>query len=241
MILSGKQIIVFGNTSEITKQILLKISEANAQQLIFCCEEEPPDLDIPNLNIFQFNSTTDDASDQLTELLQMKIRFDGVVFAGGMGGIRPAKLNNRSFVSQMFERNVFSFLEIIRFLLKKRLLNPGASIVALSSVSSIKGLKSKSAYSASKAALDAAVRGIAAELSAKQIRVNSIQKGWVSSDMDLSFIKSNTAISKEDDFSRQLLGAIEPEEVANLAVFLLSDSVKTLTGQAIVLDGGYTL
>jgi enoyl-[acyl-carrier-protein] reductase (NADH) len=38
-----------------------------------------------------------------------------------------------------------------------------------------------------------------------------------------------------------LLGAIEPEELANLVTFLLSDAVKTLTGQAIVLDGGYTL
>jgi NAD(P)-dependent dehydrogenase (short-subunit alcohol dehydrogenase family) len=141
----------------------------------------------------------------------------------------------------MFERNVFAFLEIIRHLLKKRLINEGASILALSSVSSIKGLKSKSVYSASKAALDAAIRGIAAELSSKKIRVNSIQKGWVSSDMNLGFIKSNTAISESDDFSRQLLGAIEPEELANLVTFLLSDAVKTLTGQAIVLDGGYTL
>jgi NAD(P)-dependent dehydrogenase (short-subunit alcohol dehydrogenase family) len=239
--LKGKHIIVFGNDSEISRQTLQKISNAGAQQLVFCPEEQITTLELPSLKVIPFRNNEASNAAQLKELTQLNANFDGVVFAGGIGGVRPAKLNSESFVRQMFERNVFSFLEIIRFLLKKRLLNNGSSVVALSSVSSLKGLKSKSVYSASKAALDAAVRSIAAELSAKQIRVNSIQKGWVSSDMDLSFIKSNTAISKENDFSRQLLGAIEPEEVANLIVFLLSDAVKTLTGQAIVLDGGYTL
>lgn len=236
--LSGKRILVFGNSSEISRQILQKISDAGSTQLIFCPEEEVNDVDLPGFTVIPF---TGEPSEQLEHFINLEQSIDGLVFAGGIGGVRPAKLNSESFVRQMFERNVFAFLEIIRFLLKKRRINQGASILALSSVSSIKGLKSKSVYSASKAALDAAVRGIAAELSTKKVRVNSIQKGWVSSDMDLSFIKSNTAISEDDDFSRQLLGAIEPEELANFVVFLLSDAVKTLTGQAIVLDGGYTL
>jgi NAD(P)-dependent dehydrogenase (short-subunit alcohol dehydrogenase family) len=239
--LKGKNLLIFGNSSGIVRQILQKISDAEAKQMVFCPEENVDTINLPNLRVIPFSGHPDALSEQLKELTELKISFDGVVFAGGIGGVRPAKLNSDSFVRQMFERNVFAFLEVIRLLLKKRLLNEGASILALSSVSSIKGLKSKSVYSASKAALDASVRGIAAELSTKKIRVNSIQKGWVSSDMDLSFIKSNTAISKDDDFSRQLLGAIEPEELANLITFLLSDAVKTLTGQAIVLDGGYTL
>jgi NAD(P)-dependent dehydrogenase (short-subunit alcohol dehydrogenase family) len=236
--LSGKRILVFGNSSEISRQILQKISDAGFPQMIFCPEDEVGDMDLPDFTVIPF---TGESSKQLERFISLEQSVDGLVFAGGIGGVRPAKLNSVSFVRQMFERNVFAFLEIIRFLLKKRLVNEGASILALSSVSSIKGLKSKSVYSASKAALDAAVRGLAAELSTKKIRVNSIQKGWISSDMDLSFIKSNTAISQEDDFSRQLLGAVEPQELANLVTFLLSDSVKTLTGQAIVLDGGYTL
>jgi NAD(P)-dependent dehydrogenase (short-subunit alcohol dehydrogenase family) len=239
--LNGKNILVFGNGSEISHQILQKATNANANLVVFCPEEEVKFSKLQKVQHLSYSDKSDNLSGQLDTLSDQKIRIDGVVFAGGIGGVRPAKLNSESFVLQMFERNVFAFLEIIRHLLKKRLINEGASILALSSVSSIKGLKSKSVYSASKAALDAAIRGIAAELSSKKIRVNSIQKGWVSSDMNLGFIKSNTAISESDDFSRQLLGAIEPEELANLVTFLLSDAVKTLTGQAIVLDGGYTL
>jgi NAD(P)-dependent dehydrogenase (short-subunit alcohol dehydrogenase family) len=167
--------------------------------------------------------------------------FKGVVFAEGIGGVRPAKLNTESFVEEMFRLNTFSFFELIGVLLKERLLAEGASVVCLSSVSSIRGLKSKTVYSASKAALDAAVRGMAAELAPKKIRVNSIQKGWVRSDMNLDFIQSNRAINSEDDYEKQVLGAIEPTEIANLMVFLLSDKVRTMTGTAILLDGGYTL
>jgi NAD(P)-dependent dehydrogenase (short-subunit alcohol dehydrogenase family) len=192
--------------------------------------------------VFYINSdNTHDLEGKLLSEQQNDFIFDGVVFAWGIGGVRPAKMNAISFVKEMFEANVYSFLEICRVLLRKRKIAKGGSIVALSSVSSIKGLKSKSVYSASKAALDAAVRGLAAELSTKKIRVNSIRKGWVSSDMNLSFIETNRSISKEEDLDRQLLGPIHPKEIANLVCFLLSDSAPSLTGQSIVLDGGYTL
>jgi NAD(P)-dependent dehydrogenase (short-subunit alcohol dehydrogenase family) len=141
----------------------------------------------------------------------------------------------------MMRTNLYIFIELSRLLTKKDLLNEGSSIVALSSVSSTKGLKSKIAYTASKAALDAAVRSMAAELAVKKIRVNSIQKGWVSSDMSLDFIENNRALSSNDDFKKQLLGAIEPDEIAGAVQFLLSNTAKSITGTALVLDGGYTI
>ena len=167
--------------------------------------------------------------------------FDGFIFGGGIGGVRPIKLSKNDFVKNMFDANVFSFLELMRHIVKKGFLNDGASIVALSSVSSVKGLKSKTAYSASKAALEGAVRGCAAELADRKIRVNAIQKGWVTSDMNLDFIQDNRSLNDDSDFKKQLLGAIEPHELSNLILFLLSDQVKTLTGTSILLDGGYTL
>jgi len=89
--------------------------------------------------------------------------------------------------------------------------------------------------------LEASIRACAAELSDRHIRVNSIQKGWVTSDMNLGFIKDNRSLNDDSDFKKQLLGPIEPEELANLVSFLLSDQVKTITGTSILLDGGYTL
>lgn len=238
--LLGKNILVFGSNSEINLSIAERIVSDQAGKLFYVSPEKV-DLDQNGtVEFIQLNFYDNTELESLVELLGNE-KIDGIVYAGGTGGVRPLKLNSPEFVSQMFHQNVFTFFEIIRIMTKKRLINEGASIVALSSVSSIKGLKSKSVYSSSKAALDAAVRGMATELADKKIRVNSIQKGWVSSDVNLDFIQSNMAVAENNDFEKQVLGAIDPKEIANLVVFLLSDQVKTLTGTNVLLDGGYTL
>ena len=124
---------------------------------------------------------------------------------------------------------------------KTRGLNTGASVVVMSSISSIRAMKAKMAFSASKAALDAVVRELALELADKGIRVNSIQKGAVDTDFEKDQIQTIDAIRGENIQSMQPLGLCKSIEVANLVAFLLSDEVKTMTGAAIVLDGGYTL
>lgn len=167
--------------------------------------------------------------------------FDGFVFCAGIGGVRPLPLTKNSFFSNMLHSNVSTFVEMVRCVSKKNSFRDGGSIVALSSVSSIKGLKSKVAYGASKAALDASVRSMAAELCERRIRVNSIQKGWVDADMNQDFIKDNMTLSENDDLKKQLLGVIPSEDIANTIVFLLSDASKSITGTALLVDGGYTL
>ena len=167
--------------------------------------------------------------------------FDGFVYCAGIGGVRPLSFTKYPFMHEMMNANLYSFIEMVRCITKKNCFAHGGSIVAISSVSSIKGLKSKTAYCASKAALDASVRCMAAELSEKRIRVNSILKGWVESDMKKDFIKSNMELNENNDFKRQLLGVIDPVEIANTVAFLLSDATKTITGISLVLDGGYTL
>lgn len=167
--------------------------------------------------------------------------FDGLVFCAGIGGARPLSATNHDFALKMMQQNALLFIECVRQLVKANKLHKNSAIVAMSSVSSIKGLKSKIAYSASKAALEAAVRGMAAELAIRQIRVNAIQKGWVTSDMNLDFIKNNQELNKNEDLRKQLLGPIEPRELAQSVIFLLSEASCKITGITLLVDGGYTL
>lgn len=238
--LEGKRILVIGSNSEISKELVQIVLLEKSQEVIFVCPIETASIKGDNLVQATLDIYNFDSIELFIKSIHQK-RFDGVVFAAGTGGVRPLKLNSTSFVESMFQKNIFTFFEWIRALLKNKLIEDSASIVAISSVSSIKGLKAKSVYSASKAALDAAIRGMASELAEKKIRVNSIQKGWVTSDMNLDFIQTNMTLSKDDDLSQQLLGPIDPVEIANLTCFLLSDKVRTITGQNIRLDGGYTL
>jgi NAD(P)-dependent dehydrogenase (short-subunit alcohol dehydrogenase family) len=242
--LEDKKILIFGSNSAIPCSIAENLKIKGAKIIFISNEINENEGFIQNIkkDLVHFNyHFIENISGLFSEQLIKYSPFDGIVFAGGIGGVRPIKLNQPSFVMDMFSANVFSFMEIVRQAAKKGFLNDGSSIVALSSVSSVKGLKSKSAYSASKAALEGAVRSFAAELAVRKIRVNVIQKGWVSSDMNLGFIKDNIQLSEEDDFKKQVLGAIEPDEIADLVSFLLSDNVKSITGTSIIIDGGYTL
>jgi len=137
---------------------------------------------------------TDLIEAELKTKLTLDFKLSGIVYAAGFGGVRPLGLMSTNFVHQMMNANLYAFLEFARVLTKKTRFENGGSIVAISSVSSIKGLKSKIAYSASKAALDAAVRGMAAELADRKIRVNSIRKGWVEADLKHDFIQDNIAL-----------------------------------------------
>jgi NAD(P)-dependent dehydrogenase (short-subunit alcohol dehydrogenase family) len=242
--LENKKILFFGTTNEISKKIVETLLLQNAQvTFVSQCEiEDKTFLQNSSTNFFASNYYSTESVEALFKNeLKGESGFDGFIYGGGIGGVRPIKLTKKDFVQDMFDANVFSFLEIMRHVVKRGFMNEGASILGLSSVSSIKGLKSKVVYSASKAALEAAIRGAAAELADRKIRVNSIQKGWVTSDMDLDFIKDNRSLNDDSDFKKQILGAIEPEELANLISFLLSDQVRTITGTSILLDGGYTL
>ena len=139
----------------------------------------------------------------------------------------------------MFQTNYFSQLILIQMLLKKKLINRGASIVFISSVSSIMGVQGTLLYASSKGAINSAVKVLASELAGQRIRVNAILPGIVRTEM-----LSGTNIS-EEQFTQQEslypLGLGTPEDVGNAVLYHLSDASRWLTGQCMVLDGGLTL
>lgn len=168
-------------------------------------------------------------------------QFDGIVFGIVKSDFRPLKLVSHDNLVQIMNQNYFLFIDVLRDLLKGKNLKNNSSIVVYSSISSIHAMKAKMAFSSAKAALDAAVRCLAVELAPKGIRINSIQKGGVNADFEKSQIQSISVLNDNATENKQLLGMTTAEEIANLTGFLLSDSVKTLTGTSIIIDSGYTL
>lgn len=244
--LTDKQILVAGAASETGHAIVTRLCQLGAKIVMLDNSEEKlqeikknmvGDVSCYSFDIYE-NPGIEAHFKQIAKEYGI---FDGLVYCAGIGGVRPLSLTKYAFIHEMMNANLYSFIEMVRCITKKNCFATGGSIVTISSVSSIKGLKSKTAYCASKAALDASVRCMAAELSNKKMRVNSILKGWVESDMKQDFIQSNMELSENDDFKKQLLGVIEPNEIANTVAFLLGDATKTITGTSLLLDGGYTL
>lgn len=201
--------------------------------------EEYPEITEPHL--INFNITDcKNIEKNLKSHLNDNLKYDGVVFCHTQSDFKPLSFVKYDNLSSIVNDNYFSFVEFIRVLTKMKKINNNGSIVALSSISSIRAMKAKMAFCSSKAALDAAIRCLAVEFANKKIRVNSIQKGEVDVDFEKGHIQDVSAI-REEGVSNACLGASSATEIANTVIFLLSDATHTLTGQSIVIDGGYTL
>ena len=97
-----------------------------------------------------------------------------------------------------------------------------------------------SLYSASKGAVNGIVKGMAIELAAKQIRVNSVNPGMIETNIFSVGIISEEQLN-EDKKKYPLKRYGKPEEVAYAVIYLLSEASSWTTGSNILIDGGYTL
>jgi 3-oxoacyl-[acyl-carrier protein] reductase len=119
-----------------------------------------------------------------------------------------------------------------------KIIKEGGKIVSISSIAAFVGFEGLAHYCASKGGINAMTRVLALELSSKKINVNAVAPGAI-----------NTPGLGEvsDEVRNQTVAAIPwkrmglPEDIANAVVFLASDKADYITGQTIIVDGGYTL
>ena len=161
--------------------------------------------------------------------------IDGFVHCVGLRSYQPLKVLDFSSLQRIMNVNFVSFVEMTRQLMKKGNYNNGLSVVAISSVSSKNGGAGVTAYAASKAAIDGAIRSMAPELAKRGARINSVMPGQTHTEAYDEIIGN----SEDPVLKRQYLGLAEPRDIANTIVFLLSDASKMITGAAIPVDGGY--
>ena len=143
-----------------------------------------------------------------------------------------------------FDLNVKAMYRTCRAFLPGMLEKGKGSIVNMASVaSSVKGVPNRFAYTASKAAVVGLTKAIAADYVTKGIRCNAICPGTVDSPSLHERLRATGDYEKAlaDFISRQPMGRIAtPQEIAALVTYLASDEAGFTTGQAHVIDGGWT-
>jgi NAD(P)-dependent dehydrogenase (short-subunit alcohol dehydrogenase family) len=118
----------------------------------------------------------------------------------------------------------------------------GGSIVNVSSLAGLKGGPGMTAYSASKGAIIAFTRALAEELAPDNIRANSVCPGWIDTPFNEPAIEFMGGRAQQEEMVQQTVplkrqGA--PEEIAPGILYLASDASSYVTGQELVIDGGF--
>lgn len=140
-------------------------------------------------------------------------------------------------ISRMMQVNVEGAIILSQKCVKQMMVGGFGSIVNISSIVGHRGYKGVGAYAATKAALDGLTRGLSAELGSMGIRVNSVSPGFMETDMTSDLTdKQKARIARRTPLGR--LGNVE--DIASVVNFLLSDEARFVTGQTIVVDGGFT-
>ena len=238
-LLLDKTILITGATSGIGHAVTILCAKVGADVIATGRDEARLSKAYDEISKFKYPwSRADLTNDSDTEVLVDSIPvLDGLVFCAGKIHTAPAKFNSITAVTQLFEINTFSYINLIRKLLKKRKLKENASIIYISSVASLKPYKGNSLYSATKGAINSFSRIIALELAQKKIRVNCILPGIIRT-------KSHSNFSEEEMTAQEQkipLGFGKTEDIANMCVFLLSDYARWITGTDIIVDGGQSI
>lgn len=171
-------------------------------------------------------------------------RLDCVVANAGIGGGAPiTELTTELFrkVHGVNEEGVFwTFREAAKHMIERaKNGDASGSLVVVASTAGIEGAARNSAYGASKGAVMSMARALAVELARYGVRVNSIAPGWIATDMTAG--AQNSPVFNEKVIPRvpaRRWG--QPEDFGGIAVYLASDASSYHTGEAFVIDGGYT-
>lgn len=186
-------------------------------------------------------------SNAIAETVARWGRIDILVNNAGMGGPTPLDDPDDSRWNSIIATNLTAVFRVTRE--AAPFIPQGGRIINLSSVVGRFGVAGLSAYSASKHGVIGLTRSLALELAPRRITVNAMCPGWVETEMAREgFRQIGRMARKTVDEGRETaarmapLGRVlEPDEVAGLAAYLASDDAKSVTGQAIVIDGGQVM
>lgn len=244
--LSGKHILITGASSGIGKACALRVSELGASVSLVARNEGRLNEVLHQLNhsgqIFSYDlSIIGGIEGLLKNIVKNLGKLDGLMYCAGDCLRAPLSMCKPEILQKSMQVNYFAFVEMLRCASKTRNCNEGASFVTMTSASSMKGDKGLLGLSASKAAMNSAVRCAALELAPKRIRVNAIASAYVTGSR---MVAETINIFGEDKVEQtisefQPLGVGKPEDIADAAAFLLSDASRYMTGTIMMVDGGY--
>lgn len=241
---TGKRIIVTGSTSGIGRATAIRLSEQGAEviQMARNAEKMEETLSLmsgTNHKCFQKDFSVEDGYKEIfDDIVCDGKKIDGLVHCVGIAKILPIGLLGKKTMDESMTTNLYSFVEMVSLMSKKKY-HDNASIVGVSSISTLYPQKCQGIYVATKSAMNSMVSAMAIELATKGIRINTVMPASTNTQMLKEAFEDKTEEQIRKVIEQQVLGLLEPEDVADVILFLLSDAARKITGREIYADAGY--
>ena len=223
-----KNILLIGGSYGIGNAIA---TELNTTCNVFVASRTNEGLSGLNVTHIPFDAATD-----LLDVSQLPAVIDGFVYCPGSINLRPFRgLKIETFESDM-QINFFSMVKIVQSILPQLTASAQSSVVLFSSVAASMGMPFHTSVAAAKGAIEGFAKALAAEYAPK-IRVNVIAPSLTNTPLADKFLNNET--KQEKSAERHPLKRFgEPQDLAKMAVFLLSENSSWTSGQVLHVDGG---
>ncbi len=245
--LDGKVALVTGGTKGIGKQIALKLAELGADVCVnYLRSRNAADETMAELKALgsdahavRANIGRHDKMPKIFDEIKEKYgKLDILISNAALGLYSSAmEITDKAWHLSM-DTNAEAFLHCVR--LGENMMGHGSKIVALSSLGTSRYIDGYAAIGASKAAIETLTRYFAWEMASRHINVNTVSGGFIDTDALKVFPTYDKMV--DEVVRRTPFGRVgTAEEVADVVVFLCTDKAKWITGQVLVVDGGYSL
>jgi NAD(P)-dependent dehydrogenase (short-subunit alcohol dehydrogenase family) len=220
-----KNIVIIGGSKGIGSAIVSQMVETN---LVYNISRSIPTISHPNLKYFELNVL----EDQLPDIENI----DVLIYCPGSINLKPIMSLSIDDFRNDFEINVIGAVKAIQKYLPTLKKGNNPSIVLFSSVAAKLGMPFHASIATAKSGIEGLVKSLGAEL-APVIRVNAIAPTITDTTLASNILRNERM--KENMIERHPMKSyLQPEEVANMVNFLISENAKSISGQVFEMDYG---
>ncbi len=188
---------------------------------------------------FAVDLSNDDAIEKLVKLTAAAYGdIEILINNAGLYVYSPVEKTTPSDIKNLISVNIKAPYELIKYVVPMMKKKQWGRIINIGSISGVIGEANASLYSLTKSAFLGLTKSLALELAADGITVNTINPGWVDTNMGQESVQDSDFTIEETIETIPQRRFIEPDEIASLVKYLISEDAKGLTGQAISLCAG---
>lgn len=237
-----KNFLIFGGTSGIGLEVLKKNIKKNIN--FYVVGRNFVNINKLKIEKKKLTNIKFDLNNNTTKFPFAKLpKLDYLLLSSGINDLTMASSINDKLFDKILNVNLLKIAKLISHFIYLKKFNQKASIVIVSSIGGNNTVaQGQYAYSISKSGLTGMVKSLALELSNLQVRVNAVNPAMTKTNMIKNYLFGDNYIVNKDKKKYPLYkDYLNAKDVANLIDFLLSSKSKSITGQSIVIDNGYTL